>query len=216
MQFLFLIFVLLSRWMLTMMKAKLLIKTCSRVEGNEKEDRDFHVLLDRKSQCLIQVWKDFCLISLILLALKICQMTALVLFCTIVLITWTMFHLSYCLAWLFCHSFLVGKTFFVRVSVRLQLYHKRKLLPYKNRPRFFSFISVHISRKFQGTIYPTQQVTKHSFHQHTALIQSTFRVFKHWYNNAVARHWIDHTGVFLLFSQLGVFFGQNLQSSKES
>ena len=48
-------FVLLTRWMLIMMKAKLLIKTCSRVEGNEKEDRDFHVLLDRKSQCLIQV-----------------------------------------------------------------------------------------------------------------------------------------------------------------
>ena len=86
MQFLFLIFVLLSRWMLIMMKAKLLIKTC-RVEGNEKEDRDLHVLLDRKSQCLIQVWKDFCLISLILLALTICQITALVLFCTIALIT---------------------------------------------------------------------------------------------------------------------------------
>ena len=83
-------FVLLTRWMLIMMKAKLLIKTC-RAEGNEKEDRDLHVLLDRKSQCLIQVWKDFCLVSLILLALTICQITALVLFCTIVLV----FLLSY-------------------------------------------------------------------------------------------------------------------------
>ena len=47
-------FVLLYRWMLIMMKAKLLIKTC-RVEGNERDDLDLHVLLDKKSQCLIQV-----------------------------------------------------------------------------------------------------------------------------------------------------------------
>ena len=52
--FSFLIFVLLSRWMLIMMKAKLLINTC-RAEGNGRDDLDLHVLLDRKDQCLIQV-----------------------------------------------------------------------------------------------------------------------------------------------------------------
>ena len=43
--FSFLIFVLLSRWTLIMMKARLLINTC-RAEGNGRDDLDLHVLLD--------------------------------------------------------------------------------------------------------------------------------------------------------------------------
>ena len=111
---------------------------------------------------------------------------------------------SLCRAWLFCHSFLVGKTFFVRVSLSLQVYLKRKLSPYKNRPLFSSFIRVHISCKFEGTIYPTQQVTKFSFHQHAALMRSTFRVLNT--GTKMQSRDIEHTDVFLLFSRIGVFF----------